>query len=532
MRSRFVLTPSIIFAFSLAALLLLFYGNSLWQLFCRQSGDNRLKILTDPYIRHIIIFSFYQAFLSALISIIGGLLTAHAFFYHSFFGKRILLKLFSLTMVLPALVVIFGILSVYGNSGWLSLLLQQCKIGHRINIYGLSGILLAHVFFNLPLATKVFLHSLHSIPNQQRKLAAQLGIIDFNFIRLIEWYYLRRQLLPTFSLIFMLCFTSFAIVLTLGGGPKYSTLEVAVYQAIMFNFQLDEAAIYALLQFGFCLLLFSLSNLFTRPVPTQANIGTLYFSKSVKWLKYTHRIILACVIPFICLPLLATCLNGLNFTAWKQSLTSSQLYTALAYSLSIAPLAGNLSIFIASILLLGARRLQWQNKKQLSSILISSGMMILAIPALVLAVGIFLFLQQFSINTPILFLIVVICNSLMTLPFVLRILTVPFMNNMIYYEQLCQSLGIYGLSRFRHIEWNTIKQPLKSAFALASGLSLGDFTIISLFGNENFNSLPRLLYLQLGSYKMQEGAVTALILLLFCMLLFYIIEDGSKEIYN
>ena len=46
----------------------------------------------------------------------------------------------------------------------------------------------------------------------------------------------------------MLCFTSFTTVLALGGGPKSTTLEVAVYQALRFDFDLATAGGLALVQ--------------------------------------------------------------------------------------------------------------------------------------------------------------------------------------------------------------------------------------------------------------------------------------------
>ena len=92
--------------------LLLIYGNSLWQLLQQQMAGDWLEILNDSYIRHILVFSFYQALLSAVLSVGLGLLAAHALFYQSFFGKSWLLKWFSLTMVLPVLVAIFGLLTV------------------------------------------------------------------------------------------------------------------------------------------------------------------------------------------------------------------------------------------------------------------------------------------------------------------------------------------------------------------------------------------------------------------------------------
>lgn len=94
----------------------------------------------------------------------------------------------------------------------------------------------------------MFLQTFQTIPTQQRQLASQLNLRGWQFIRLIEFPYLRQQLLPVFGLIFMLCFTSFSIVLTLGGGPKYTTLEVAIYQAVLFEFDLAKSALFALLQ--------------------------------------------------------------------------------------------------------------------------------------------------------------------------------------------------------------------------------------------------------------------------------------------
>ncbi len=516
------------FSLVLMGFLLLVYGNSLWQLLQQQMAGDWSSVIDDPYVLHILVFSFYQALLSAVLSVGLGLVSAHALFYQSFFGKNTLLKWFSLTMVLPVLVAVFGLLGVYGGSGWLARTAACCGFDWQPSIYGLNGILLAHIFFNLPLSAKVFLRCLHSIPNQQRQLAAQLGVLNFHFIRLVEWRYLRRHLLPTLALVFMLCFTSFPIVLTLGGGPRYTTLEVAIYQAIVFDFELGKAAIFALLQFVFCFFLFQVSNYFTRHTPTAASVGKPYHLPLSTWLNMIHYGVLAALVLFTLLPLLSICISGLDIFAWEKSLTNKQLYKALGYSLSIAPLAGGLCVSMAAVLLLGARQLNWLGYKHISGSIIDTGMMILAVPALVLAVGLFLLLRQFSVTTPCLFMIVVLCNALMALPFVLRILTEPFFHNMTYYEKLCQSLGIRGFNRLRLIEWQSLKSPLKSAFALATALSLGDFTVIALFGNQNFTSLPRLLYQQLGSYHSQEAAVTALVLLLFCAVIFYLIEDVKK----
>ena len=115
-------------------------------------------------------------------------------------------------------------------------------------IYGLSGILVAHVFFNLPLATRLFLEALETVPADQWRLASQLGMGARPAFRLIEWPALRAALPGVAGLVFMLCITSFTIVLTLGGGPRATTLEVAIYQALRFDFDPARAVTLTLLQ--------------------------------------------------------------------------------------------------------------------------------------------------------------------------------------------------------------------------------------------------------------------------------------------
>ena len=84
----------------------------------------------------------------------------------------------------------------------------------------------------MPLAARLMLQSIESIPESSWRLASQLGMRSSHIFRLLEWPLIRGILPGLASLIFMLCFTSFTTVLALGGGPKSTTLEVAVYQAL------------------------------------------------------------------------------------------------------------------------------------------------------------------------------------------------------------------------------------------------------------------------------------------------------------
>ncbi|TCJ96099.1 thiamine transport system permease protein [Volucribacter psittacicida] len=512
-------------------LLVLVYSNALQAIFRLESPKAWLS-LWDPYLRHVLFFSFAQALLSAILSVIGGLLLARALFYQDFIGKKWLLKLFSLTFVLPSLVVIFGVLGVYGTKGWLAQFLSLMGIEWQPNIYGLTGILLTHLFFNIPFACRLFLPCFQAIPSQQHQLAEQLNLRGWRFIRWVEWAYLRPQILPALSLIFMLCFTSFTIVLTLGGGPQYTTLEVAIYQAIVFDFDLARASFYALLQFVFCFMLFAITSWLGKPVNNDLQQSTIWRGKQKSAVRYWQIFLIISVCLFILFPLFNLFMSALTSKALWSIWQSSQLWRAMGYSLAMALSSACFALLLAIGLLLLSRRLLWLYWRTAANFLLNFGMLILSIPTLLLAIGLFIWLQHLRFDEIALFFIVVLCNGLAAMPFVIRILSQPMNQNMLYYEKLCQSLGIKGWQRLRLIEWNTLAQPIKYAFALAMALSLGDFTAIALFGNQHFTSLPYLLYQQLGSYRGDEAAVTAMILLLFCFTIFVLIERNNKTASN
>lgn len=145
---------------------------------------NWVAVWQDSYLWHVVRFSFWQAFLSALLSVVPAIFLARALYRRRFPGRLALLRLCAMTLILPVLVAVFGILSVYGRQGWLASLCQSLGLEWTFSPYGLQGILLAHVFFNLPMASRLLLQALENIPGEQRQLAAQLGMRGWHFFPL------------------------------------------------------------------------------------------------------------------------------------------------------------------------------------------------------------------------------------------------------------------------------------------------------------------------------------------------------------
>lgn len=487
-------------------------------------------LLADSYLWHILRFSLWQALLSVLLSVVPALFLARSLYRRRFLGRGLLLRLSAMTLVLPVLVAVSGILSVYGRHGWLSVLWQWLGLEWHYSPYGLQGILLAHVFFNLPMATRILLQTLETLPAEQRKLAAQLGIRGYYFFRTIEWPWLRRQLLPISALIFMLCFSSFATVLALGGGPKATTLELAIYQALSFDYDPARAALLALMQMACCLGLLLLCQRINHTFQAGSNLTLSnwrdpqdsVFGRVLDTLLITLASLL--LLP----PILAVINDGLN-GSMTGLLSSLPLWKALGTSLRIAFFAGLLCIVLTMMLLWSSRELRLRNTLLAGQLMEMSGTLILAMPGIVLAAGFFLLLNG-TIGLPTSpDGIVIFTNALMAIPYALNVLESPMRDLATRYGKLCLSLDIRGVNRLKTIELRALKIPLARAMAFACVLSVGDFGIIALFGNDSFRTLPFLLYQQMGTYRNSAGAATALVLLLLCFFLFTLIEKMAEH---
>ncbi|MGY5958488.1 thiamine/thiamine pyrophosphate ABC transporter permease ThiP [Kosakonia sp. BK9b] len=478
----------------------------------------------DSYLWHVVRFSFWQAFLSALLSVVPAIFLARALYRRRFPGRLALLRLCAMTLILPVLVAVFGILSVYGRQGWLASLWQLSGHEWTFSPYGLQGILLAHVFFNLPMASRLFLQSLELIPGEQRQLAAQLGMNGWSFFRFVEWPWLRRQLLPVAALIFMLCFASFATVLSLGGGPQATTIELAIYQALSFDFDPARAAMLALIQMVCCLALVLLSQRLSKAIAVGSHqIQGWRNPQDRLFSRIADSILIGLALLLLLPPLLAVIVDGINMSMLKV-LAEPILWQAIGTSLRIALAAGLLCVVLTMMLLWSSRELRARQQNLAGQALELSGMLILAMPGIVLATGFFLLLND-SVGLPASADgIVIFTNALMAIPYALKVLENPMRDVAERYNLLCQSLGMQGWQRLRVVELRALKRPLAQALAFACVLSIGDFGIVALFGNDDFRTLPFYLYQQIGSYRSQDGAVTALILLLLCFLLFTLID--------
>ncbi|MDQ1196985.1 thiamine/thiamine pyrophosphate ABC transporter permease ThiP [Agrobacterium sp. SORGH_AS 787] len=482
--------------------------------------------LFDTYTLRILRFTLWQATLSTVLSVALGLPVALALARQRDFPGRIwIIRLMAVPMGLPVIVGALGLIAIWGRQGLLNTALLSAGVEQPFSIYGLSGILIAHVFFNLPLAVRFFLAGLERMPDEYWRMSAVLGMNSLSTFRFIEWPVVRRLVPGVAGLIFMLCATSFTLVLLLGGGPAATTIEVAIYQALRFDFDPPRAIALSLMQIAMTgLLLVLLSFLPGAEAEGQTQSQTVRrFDAARPLARLWDGLVIVLAMLLVGSPLIAVAVSGL--TADLGRLLSAEVFRRAAItSLSIALLSASLSVLISVALIrarqaIADRREPGRGARVLSAMLGGGASMVLLVPPVVLGSGWFLLLRSFgdvSVFAPFL---VALINMLVALPFAMRVLEPAFTTHQARTGRLVASLGLSGFSRFRLIDLPVLWRTFAMAFSFAMALSLGDLGAVALFGSESFVTLPWLVYSNMGSYRTNDAAGYAFILGVICLIL-------------
>mgnify|MGYP000971886849 CR=1 FL=1 len=158
----------------------------------------------------------------------------------------------------------------------------------------------------------------------------------WNKFRWVEWPRLATQLPQVCGLVFMLCFTSFATVMALGGGPKSTTIELAIYQAIKFDFDLQTGALLAMWQMLLCgVLAISIQKLSKPLSVTSGSLKPLPMYSDSRKAKAWDTIWIGLVMMLVLPPLTMVVLSGLNSKVFIV-LSDGRFWNAVHSSLTVA----------------------------------------------------------------------------------------------------------------------------------------------------------------------------------------------------
>ena len=465
-------------------------------------------------------FTVLAALVAAGLSVGLAIPCARALARRSFPGRGAIISLMGAPFLLPVVVAVLGILAVFGRSGLVNRLLDVVGLP-AVSIYGPHGVILGLVFFNFPLAVRMILSGWQAIPAERLRLAAALGFGPGAVFRHLELPMLRQTLPGAFVAIFLVCLTSFAIPLTLGGGPRATTLELGIYQALRFDYDLGRAALLAAAQFALCALAVGLAARLAVP----ARFGAGLDRPVERWdarglalrLQDVAVLVLGC--GFLVLPLAMIVIRGLEgLSAMPASVWPAALRSVLVAMVSTALcMAATLSLCTAIAAGPAARWIE------------TAGMLPLAASSLVLGTGLFILVHPFAAPERLALPVTALVNAAMALPYALRLILPAHREVEAAHGQLADSLGLAGVSRLRWLILPRLRPVIGFASGVAAALSMGDLGVIALFANEGQATLPLVVQQLMGAYRMQAAAGASLVLVGLSFGLFWICDRGGRR---
>ncbi len=480
---------------------------------------------TSPDIAHLVRMSMIQAALSTILSLVSGIGVAWALNRLHFTGRTIIVSLLASAIVAPGLVVAFGLISVWGRSSWISELFSLFGLKWEVNIFGLGGILFAHTILNGAFAARILLARLDAIPATKLKIGQSLALPPLKRFYYLDWPALSGALPGLGAIIFLLAFTSFPIVLLLGGGPANQTLEVAIYAAVRLDFNLGAAVQLSLIQL-ILTVFFILPALVSTP--SMAIAGS---SKAQTWsdgprATIVQWLVLTVGVLGFGLPLLAVLADGLGPSLFA-TLITPRFWQAAITSLVIGSLSAVLTLAIALLLAMARTGIANPFWRALMGLPLFA---YLVIPGVVLSLGFFLLARDLNLHgawvAP---LVLILANTLLAIPFAVSSLAPSLSAIDKRYNKLCRALDLDILTRWRLVEWPLLGHEIGIALALGFGFSLGDLAVISLFGTNSFTTLPWAMYQALGAYRSNTAATIAALMLLLSMGTFYLLPSLLKR---
>lgn len=465
-------------------------------------------------------FTLLQAVLSALLSVALAVPVARALARRRFPGRAALVTLLGAPFLLPVIVAVLGLITVFGQQGWLNRGLGALGLpGWRI--YGLQGVLLAHVFLNLPLAARLILQGWQAIPAERFRLAASLGFGPRETFRHLEWPMLRAVVPGAFLVIFLVCLTSFAVALTMGGGPRATTVELAIYQAFRFDFDLARAAGLALVQLALCLGAAALAFRFVQPMALGAGLDAPVerWDAAGGWRRATDAAAILAAAAFLVVPMAAIVARGLPGLMELGPGT----WAAAGRSLAVAAAAAALCVALSLALALPAAAL-----RRGAGWIDALGLLPLSISPFVLGTGAFLLIRQVAPPTEAALPVTAVANGLLALPFALRVVLPAAERVEADYGRLAATLGLSGWRGLLRVRLPRMRRALGFSAGLAGAMSMGDLGIIALFAGSGGATLPYHMYGLMAAYRMEAAAGAALLLVALSLGVFWLLDRGGR----
>ena len=493
-----------------------------------------INTFKDAYTWRLLAFTVWESLLSAVISV--GLAIPFSVFFskYSFFGRKAILTASDVAFALPAILCVLGFVIFYGNNGILNNILVSLHITEeKIKfLYSFPSVIMAHVYLNFPVAFSLITSALVGMDEKEEMASKLLGKSNFYTFIKITIPKVKGTIISAFILIFLFCFPSFLIVMSLGGSPKYYTIEAEIYRRTYTDVNTVSSSSLALFSFIIMSLLLLVSG-YGRG-GKKASRSKRIIKKARGWKKLEAFALSLMITLFLAPPLLSiiyraffTKDGAFTLKAWLDIASSSPTgagtgLNAIFNSLLIALVSSFLAVSLSTAISISAVRRKSRIIPLLTSLPMAAGSVSLGLGFAFLSTR----LPYKSIYIS--YILVILAHLVVVMPFTVRTIMpgAKRIPDTLTLASMCLGKGCY--SSYRKVEKPMLKSYRRRAFAFAFALSLGEVNATMALAEGKVTTLPILIFKMINQYNYQGASALAIILLTTAIIVFAIGEKEDK----
>ena len=505
-----------------------------------ESSNPFMVLLNDSYYLGRIWFTFWQASVSTILSIMIGMPIAYLFAKYNFFGKTILKSIITLPFILPTVVVAMGFVAILGPNGIVNSILislfdlneSPLKISNTLTI-----IFLAHVFYNYAIVVRIVSAIWQNLDKSMNESAKILGASRIKTFYHITIPLLRPAIVSSALLAFTFSFTSFGVVLILGGS-KFATLEVAIYELTTKLFRLELAGALSIIQiiftFVFLLLYARLQASSSIPLSLKPS-ETSVKQKLGLW----DKLFFICIIPYMLIvlsPIVAlvwrtiSSVSGYQFTQIttlfypeRESYFYLSPVTIIWNSVKLAIPAVLISIIIGTLVSYFLSR----SKKRGFSLADAVFMLPLGVSAVTLGFGFLITFNTYPIDLRGSWMMLIIAHSLIAYPFVIRSVLPVLRGINPELRESAKLLGASSTNTFKLVDLPMLSPALIVGATFAFAVSIGEFGASILLVSPELTTIPVAIFQFMGlpgSTNLDKALIMSTLLMSVVTIGFIMIE--------
>lgn len=454
-----------------------------------------LAVLGQPFVLDVAWFTLWQATLSTLLTVLIALPGAYVFARFDFPGRRLIGALAFVPFVLPTVVVAAAFLALLGS---------RSPFGIRLD-HTIFAILAAHVFYNYAVVLRVVGGVWSHIDPRLEDAARVLGASRWQAFRRVTLPLLRPAIASAASIVFLFTFTSFGVILILGGS-QFSTLEVEIYRQTAELLDLRTAAVLSLLQMAaLVLVLFAYSRYQQRNAVesrqlTRAAVARRPRTRGERALVLANLLVLAVLLGLPLVVLVERSLAGpagyglQNFQALFASDQHSALFVPPIEAVQNSLVFALIATLICAPLGLMAALVVARGRGRVASGFDAFLTLPLGTSAVIVGFGFLVALGNLPVDLRVSPVLIPIAHAIVALPFLVRA-TVPVLRSVD--ERLRDAARVLGASPAR--VWREIDLPIVNRAVLigagfAFAVSLGEFGATLFIVRPDAPTMPVAIY--------------------------------------